>query len=130
ARKQSPWKTVRVETDEGKRRRFRARKMRGYLNGIPEVVALVCSEKSRGMDRRYLACSKAGLDQGAISRTYAIRWRLELYHRATKDRLGLTDAGVHDFDSLVSHVHWVYCAYLLLELLEISNACSLIEKQR
>ena len=26
----------------------------------------------------------------------------------------MQDAGVKSFDSLISHIHWVYCAYLLL----------------
>ena len=34
-RKQAPWKTIQVETDSRKKRRkFRVRKLRGYIKGI------------------------------------------------------------------------------------------------
>lgn len=131
ARKQSPWQTVRVETDGGKkRRRFRARRLTGYLKGVGPAVTLVCSEKSGGTGRRYFACSRPDLDQGIIVRAYSIRWEVELFHRATKHQFGLLDAGVQDFDALTAHVHWVYCAYLLLHEIELSDAQSLLDKQR
>lgn len=131
ARKQAPWKTVRVNVDGGKRRRkFRARKLVGRIKGIARDMALVCSEKSGGTGRRYFACTRTGLDVGVIVRTYSKRWAVELFHRASKHQLGLLDAGVHNFDSLCAHVHWVYCAYLLLHELEIEGAQTLLDKQR
>ena len=55
---------------------------------------------------------------------------MELFHRATKHQFGLLDAGVEDFESLIAHIHWVYCAYLLLHELEVPGAKSLTDKQR
>lgn len=131
ARKQAPWKTVRVDVNGGKKRRkFRARKLVGRIKGIARDVALVCSEKSGGTGRRYFACSRTNLDVGVIVRAYSKRWEVELFHRASKHQLGLLDAGVHTFDSLTAHVHWVYCAYLLLHELEITGADGLLDKQR
>lgn len=131
ARKQAPWQTVRVAVDGGKKRRkFRARKLVGRLKGIARDVALVCSEKSGGTGRRYFACSRARLDVGAIVRAYTKRWEIELFHRASKHQFGLLDAGVHNFDSLTAHIHWVYCAYLLAHELEIDGAETLLDKQR
>lgn len=130
-RKQSPWNTVRVDVDGGKRRRkFRARKLVGRIKGVAHDVALVCSEKSGGTGRRYFVCSRPGLDVGPIVRAYSKRWEIELFHRASKHQFGLLDAGVHNFDSLTAHIHWVYCAYLLMHDLEIEGAETLLEKQR
>ena len=130
-RKQAPWKTVRIEVDGGKkRRRFRARKLLGFIKGVAHDVAVVCSEKSGGTGRRFFACSKPDLDVGVIIRAYSKRWGVELFHRATKHQLGMLDAGVEDFDTLTAHIHWVYCAYLLLHELEIAGARSLLDKQR
>ena len=131
-KKQSPWKTVRVKTDGGKkRRRFRARKLKGYLKGVSSEVAIVCSEKSgRTKGRRYFACSQAELDVGVIIRAYSIRWAVEMFHRTAKGQLGMLDASVQDFNALTAHIHWVYCSYLILHELKIADAKSLLEKQR
>ena len=130
-RKQSPWKTIRVETDgRKKRRKFRVRKLQGYIRGITCKVALVCSEKSGKTGKRFYACSRPGIDAGVLIRAYSKRWQVELFHRATKNQFGLLDAGVEDFDALTAHIHWVYCAYLLLHEFEVPDAESLTEKQR
>jgi hypothetical protein len=131
-RKNAPWKTVHVKTNGKKKRvKYRARKLVGHLKGIPGNVALICSEKSGGKrGRMYFACSKADLDVGPILRAYRIRWVVELFHRTQKDQLGMLDAGVHDFDALKSHVHWAYCAFLLLQCLEIQGANTILAKQR
>jgi hypothetical protein len=40
---------------------------------------------------------------------------VELFHKAIKMRLGFEDVAPTSFDSVIAHVHWVYCAYLLLQ---------------
>ena len=132
AKRQSPWQTVRVKTDGGKKRRkFRVRKLTGYLKGVSTEVALVCSEKSgRTKGRRYFACSKARLDVGVIVRAYSLRWAIEMFHRTVKQQLGLEDAAVQNFDALTAHLHWVYCAYLILHELKIGQEKTLLGKQR
>jgi hypothetical protein len=113
-----------------KRRKFRARKLQGFLKGVAHDVALVCSEKSGRTGRRFFACSRSDLDAGVITRAYALRWEVELFHRAAKHQLGMLDAGVEDFDTLIAHIHWVYCAYLLLHEIQFRPAESLLDKQR
>lgn len=131
AKKQTPWQTVRVETDQGKKRKtFRVRKLIGRIKGIHHDVALICSEKSTGKGRRYFACSSIKASAGAITRAYRIRWRIEMFHRSAKSQLGMLDASVSSFDALTAHIHWVYCAYLLLQKLKIPDATSLLDKQR
>ena len=130
-RKHAPWQTVRVEVDGGKKRRkFRARKLVGHIKGITQEVAIVCSEKSGKTGKRYFACSRSGIAVGAMVRAYSKRWEVELFHRVTKHQLGLLDAGVNDFDTLTAHIHWVYCAYILLHELEVPSAKTLTDKQR
>jgi hypothetical protein len=43
-----------------------------------------------------------------------LRWAVELFHEDVKGHWGFEDVSTSSFDSVVSHVHWVYCAYLLL----------------
>lgn len=65
-----------------------------------------------------------------IIRAYSKRWEVESFHRVTKHQLGLLDAGVDDFDTLTAHIHWVYCAYILLNELDVPGAKTLTDKQR
>ncbi len=130
-KKQAPWTTVRVETDQGKKRKtFRTRKLTGRIKGVHRDVAIVCSEKSTGKGRRYFACSNTKLSVGVITRAYRIRWQIELFHRVIKNQLGMLDAGVSHFDALTAHIHWVYCAYILLHKVEIPDAALPLERQR
>ena len=122
-RKQSPWKTVRLKRD-GKRRRkgIRARKLTGYLKGVKgREMALVCSEKSKGEGRRFLACSRANVCTSMVIQLYKIRWRVEIFHRDVKGLFGLEDVAGKAFEAVEAHVHWVYCAYLMMSMLEIEG---------
>lgn len=50
-----------------------------------------------------------------------------------KQHLGFEDVATSGFDSIIAHVHWVYCAYLLLFMSPpgmTAGAKSLGEKQR
>lgn len=122
-RKQSPWKSVRFKRD-GKRRRkgIRARKLTGYLKGVKgREMALVCSEKSKGEGRRYLACSRADVCTSMVIQLYKIRWRVEIFHRDVKVLFGLEDVAGKAFEAVEAHVHWVYSAYILMSLMKIEG---------
>lgn len=121
-RKNSPWQTVRdyVSSWNGrKRKEFRARELLGYLAGVQTQVKLVLSEeRGRRKGRKHLACSNINIDIGAIVRAYRRRWAVEIFHKEVKSLLGFEDVSCHQFKSIEAHVHWVYCAYLLLKLLK------------
>jgi len=132
-RKQAPWQSVRDDVKSGrrkkKRKEFRTRRLKGRLKDVHRVVSLVCSEKSKGKGRIYLVCSNLDVPLGLIIRAYRRRWLIELFHRAVKNNLGMQDAGVQDFESQKSHVHWVYCAYLLLNAMEAPEGIGITERQ-
>ena len=41
---------------------------------------------------------------------------MELLHKSVKQHLGFEDVPTHGCDAVMSPVHWVYCAYLLLHM--------------
>jgi hypothetical protein len=41
---------------------------------------------------------------------------MELFHKTVKQHLGFEDVATRGFGSVMSHVHWVYCAYILLSM--------------
>src|SRR6201982_4195615 len=113
------WDTIRLATSGNKRKRMdlRVRHTSGYLRYVGKVE-LVCSERcSRPEGRRkYLACNDLRATARQIVTGYRMRWAVELFHKSVKQHLGFEDVATHGFDAVISHVHWVYCAYILLHM--------------
>jgi hypothetical protein len=113
------WDTIRLATSGNKRKRMdvRVRHTSGYLRYIGKVE-LVCSELRNRPDgrRKYLACNDLRATARQIVVGYRLRWAVELFHKSVKQHLGFEDVATHGFDAVISHVHWVYCAYILLHM--------------
>ena len=111
------WQTIRIPTNGAKRKRmeFRTRDTMGYLRYVGQVQ-LVCSEPRRRPEgrRKYFACNDMRVTARQIMLGYRFRWVIELFHKTVKQHLGFEDVATSSFDSVMSHVHWVYCAYILL----------------
>lgn len=118
AQRRLAWETVRLFTNGTKQRRkeFRIRHTIGWLKGVGRIQ-LVCSERKNapGGERKYFACSHLTISSRQILIAYSLRWRIELFHKAIKMHLGFEHVSAVSFDSVVAHVHWVYCAYILLQ---------------
>jgi hypothetical protein len=113
------WTTIRLATHGNKRKRmdFRVRHTSGYLRYVGKVE-LVCSELRNRPDgrRKYLACNDLRATARQIVMGYRLRWAVELFHKCVKQHLGFEEVATHGFDAVISHVHWVYCAYILLHM--------------
>jgi hypothetical protein len=111
------WQTIRLPTNGTKRKRmeFRTRDTMGYLRYVGQVQ-LVCSEPRRRPEgrRKYFACNDMRVTARQILLGYRLRWLIELFHKTVKQHLGFEEVATSSFDSVMSHVHWVYCAYILL----------------
>jgi hypothetical protein len=130
------WQTIRITTNGTKRKRmeFRTRDTIGYLRYVGQVQ-LVCSEPRKRPDgrRKYLACNDMRVTARQIILGYRLRWAIELFHKTVKQHLGFEDVATSGFDSVISHVHWVYCAYILLSMSPpgvSAGVTSLGDKQR
>src|SRR5437667_12884555 len=113
------WNTIRLATNGNKRKRmdFRIRHTSGYLRYVGKVE-LVCSERRHRLDgrRKYLACNDLRATARQIVMGYRLRWAVELFHKSVKHNLSFEEVATHGFDAVISHVHWVYCAYILLHM--------------
>lgn len=111
------WQTVRIPTNSSKKKRmeFRIRQIIGYLRHVGRVQ-LICSEfkKRRNGRRKYLACNDLRVKPRQILIGYRLRWQIEIFHKEVKMFLGFEDVATKWFVSVMAHVHWVYCAYILL----------------
>jgi Transposase DDE domain len=113
------WDTLRLATHGNKRKRMdvRVRHTSGYLRYVGKVE-LVCAELRNRPDgrRKYLACNDLRATARQIVTGYRMRWAVELFHKCVKQHLGFEDVATHSFDAVMSHVHWAYCAYILLHM--------------
>lgn len=111
------WQTIRIFTSSSKRKRieFRIRQIIGYLRYVGKVQ-LICSKfKKRPYGRiKYLACNDLKAKPRQILMGYRMRWAIETFHKDVKMFLGFEDVATRSFDSVMAHVHWVYCVYILL----------------
>ena len=111
------WETVRIPTDGPKKKRkdFRIRHTEVFLKGVGKIRA-VCSEFKKKSDgrRRHFACSDLKALPRQILIAYRLRWKIEIFHKHIKMHLGFQDVSAKHFSSVVSHVHLVYTAYILL----------------
>jgi hypothetical protein len=130
------WDTIRLATSGNKRQRmdFRVRHPSGYLRSGGKVE-LGCSERRHRPDgrRKYLACNDLRATARQIVTAYRMRWAVEVFHKCVKPHLGFEDVATHGFDAVMSHVHWVYCAYILLHMAppgRAPGAQSIGDKQR
>ena len=112
------WKTIRTPKNGGKRKwmDFRVRQITGYLKNFGKAQ-LICSQfktKSNNGKRKHLACNDLKATARQIVIGYRLRWAIEIFHKEIKMFLGFEDVSAKYFSSVMSHVHWVYCAYILL----------------
>jgi hypothetical protein len=129
------WQTIRIATNRSKKKRmeFRIRQINSYLRYVGNVQ-LVCSQfKKRPKGRKkYLACSDLNAKARQIIIGYRMRWRIEIFHKEVKMFLGFEDVATKWFSSVMAHVHWVYCVYILLNSKDIEvpeKLKSLAQKQ-
>jgi len=129
------WETVCILTDgpKKKRKEFRVRHTEVFLKNVGKIRA-VCSEFKRKRDgrRRHIACSDLRATPLQILIAFRIRWKIEIFHKHVKMHLGFGHVSAKKFSSVESHVHLVYCAYLLLnaDLPGVGKVGTIIEKQR
>jgi len=112
------WKTIRAPKNSGQKKwmEFRVRQITGYLKNFGKAQ-LICSQfktKSNKGKRKHLACNDLKATPRQIVIGYRLRWAIEIFHKEIKMFLGFEEVSAKWFNSIVSHVHWVYCAYILL----------------
>ena len=85
------------------------------LKGIKQAVKIVMFYHK---DEYVYACSNnISLSNDELKAQYKSRWECEVFHRESKQKLGLESFQVEDWQKLVNHVGFVCLAYSLLSIL-------------
>ncbi len=74
-----PWKTIRIATYRGKKRKFSQFSYKhqvGFLKGVRRQVKLVCSKRPKGASIKYLVCSEIDISAKSIISCYRCRWKI------------------------------------------------------
>jgi hypothetical protein len=113
------WDTMRLATRGNKRKRMdlRVRHTSGSLRSVGKGERVCAEQRNRPDGRRqYLACNdlRATVHQRVTG--YRLRWAVELFPKSVKQHLGFEEGATQGVDAVISHVHWGYCAYLLLPM--------------
>lgn len=82
------------------------------IEGIKEQVKILMFYHK---DQEVYACSN-DID-AELKAAYKSRWKCEVFHRESKQKLGLENFQVEDWQKLVNHVGFVCLAYSLLSIL-------------
>jgi hypothetical protein len=110
--------TIRLHVGSGgkdSRRTFSVRTARdANLKGFGHVT-VICSkaEDRRARPIKYLATSDLEMSARDVVKWYALRWRIETWHREMKQNFGLIDCRARRFVAIESHVNFSLTAYLL-----------------
>jgi hypothetical protein len=85
------------------------------IQGIKEQVKILMFHHK---DEEVYACSNnILLSDAELKAAYKSRWEVEVFHRESKQKLGLENFQVEDWQKLVNHVGFVCLAYSLLTML-------------
>ena len=86
------------------------------LKGIDEPVKILMFYHK---DQEVYACSNdISLSNDELKASYKSRWKCEVFHRESKQKLGLENFQVEDWQKLVNHVGFVCLAYSLLTIIQ------------
>ena len=103
--------------EQRKRMDVRVRHTSGSLRSVGQVELVCAALRNRPDGRRTsLACKDLRATARQMVMGYRRRWAIELFHKSVKQHLGFEDVATQGFDAVISHVHWVYSAYILLHM--------------
>lgn len=129
-RRKIPKKSVRIKCGYKKRKYsiYRVKDLVAELKGVRRKIRLISSTGK--YSHKFFACSDLNISSKSILSLYKFRWRIESFHKEIKSFLGLQDSSAHAFDSIHSHVNWIFVSYLILVEMDLDNPLEISRRQR
>jgi hypothetical protein len=113
-----------------KRKTFIVNRIHGDLKGVGgHEMAILASKTKRQNYVKYIACSKSDLPTWKIVQAFSLRFLIEQFHKEIKQYFGFEDIASQKFDSVISHVNFVYSAHILINILYRDKRIGMKEKQ-
>jgi hypothetical protein len=86
------------------------------LEGIKEQVKILMFYHKN--QKVYVCSNNISLSNAQLKAQYQSRWEVEVFHRESKQKLGLENFQVENWQKLINHVGFVCLAYALLTILQ------------
>jgi hypothetical protein len=114
-----------------KRKIFTVKRLNGKLSGVrSQNLAILSSQTKRQKKIKYIVCSRSNLPTWMIVQAFSIRFYIEQFHKEIKQYFGFEDMASKRFDSVISHVNFVYSVYHLLNIVYRDKKIGMKEKQK
>jgi SRSO17 transposase len=85
------------------------------IKGIQEQVKILMFYHKN--EEVYVCSNNISLTNAELKAEYKSRWNVEVFHRESKEKLGLENFQVEEWQKLVNHVGFVCLAYSILTIL-------------
>lgn len=107
--------SVEVHATDGTAKTYQVRAVRGYLKEFPfEVCVLISRRHPRDKHPKYFLCTDLSLSPQTILNWYQKRWSMEVEYWYLKQKLGLGDFRLHDYEAIHKWYSVVYFAFTFL----------------
>jgi hypothetical protein len=107
--------SVEVRATDGSVKTYQVRRVQGHLNDVPfEVCVLISRRHYRDTCPKYFLCTDLSLSAQTILNWYSKRWSMEVEYWYLKQKLGLGDFRLHDYEAIDK---WYGIVYFTLTFL-------------
>ena len=114
-----------------KRKTFTVNRIHGELKGVRGHEMAILASKTKRQDKvKYIACSKLNVPTWKIIQAFSLRFYIEQFHKEIKQYFGFEDVASHRFESVISHVNFVYSVHILLNIFYRDRRLGMKDKQR
>jgi hypothetical protein len=113
-----------------KRKTFTVNRIQGVLKGVRGYEMAILKSKTKRQNKvKYIACSKSDAPTWKIVQAFSLRFLIEQFHKEIKQYFGFEDVASQKFDSVISHVNFVYVVHILVNILYRDKRIGMKEKQ-
>ena len=113
------------------RKKFTVKRIHGSLKGVEnKEMVFLFSTINRQKKVKYIACSRADVPTWKIVQAFSFRFLIEQFHKEIKQYFGFEEVASRQFDSVISHVNFVYSAHILTNIFYKDRRIGMREKQK
>ena len=102
--------------------------IKAELRGIPGTIQILYIQHQNEIV--YVATNDTSLNKQRLERAYRLRWKIEEFHRESKQQLGLEYLWMRNYRALYNHVGFVCLAFSILSVVRHDPRMSIGDMKR